>query len=169
MDDPQEVLDLVDGNDTVIGQVPRSAFADPAHFPAGNMRAAELFIENDRGELWIPKRSLNKKAWPGGYDFSAAEHVGTGESYEEAMIRGLQEELNLTATPDELIYLGNIPPREKMPIFSAVYKLRRNEPPQYNTDDFMSYEWLAPHELQERLQAGEPAKNTVASAVAAFF
>jgi isopentenyldiphosphate isomerase len=168
MDDPEEVLDLVNDHDVVIGQVSRSAFADPAHFPAGNMRAAELFIVNDRGELWVPRRSMNKKTWPGGYDFSAAEHVGTGETYEQAMLRGLQEELNLTATPDELIFLGKLPPDE-LPIFRAVYKLQRNEPPQYNTDDFMNFEWLTPQELLARIYAGEPVKNTVRSAVETFF
>lgn len=168
MDDPEEVLDLVDTNDVVIGQVPRSAFADPAHFPAGKIRAAELFIVNDRGELWVPRRSMNKKTWPGGLDFSAAEHVGAGESYEAAMIRGLQEELNIVATPDDLVFLGMLPP-DDMPIFRAVYKLQHNEPPAYNKDDFMSYEWLTPQELLQRLRAGESAKNTVISAVTTFF
>lgn len=168
MDDPEEVLDLVDSNDVVIGQVPRSAFADPAHAPEGNIRAAELFIVNDRGQLWVPRRSMNKKTWPGGYDFSAAEHVGAGETYEEAMIRGLQEELNIITTPDKLIFLGKLAPDE-LSIFRSVYKLQRNEPPQYNADDFMSYEWLMPDELLQRLQSGELAKNTVKSAVTTFF
>jgi isopentenyl-diphosphate delta-isomerase len=169
MNEDEEILDLVDDQDKVIGQVPRRVFAAPAHFPAGNMRAAELFIVNSKGQLWVPKRSLHKRQWPGGFDFSAAEHVATGETYQQAMIRGLQEELNISATPEDIKQLGKLPPEPGMPIFRTIYRLRQDMTPQYNPDDFMSAEWLTPTELLGRIKAGEPTKNTVPSGVATFF
>jgi len=169
MNEDEEILDLVDDQDKVIGRVRRAAFADPAHFPAGNMRAAELFVVNSQGKMWVPRRSLHKKMWPGGYDFSAAEHVMAGETYKQAMLRGLQEELNITAAPEDIEQLGMLPPEPGMPIFRAVFRLRRDTSPQYNPDDFTGAEWLAPTQLLQRLRAGHPAKGTLLSAVNAYF
>lgn len=171
MDDAGELLDLVDATDTVIGQVRRGTFADPAHRPAGNIRAAEAFIVNTRSELWVPKRSLHKKMWPGGYDFSAAEHVMAGETYRQAMLRGLREELRMEIPADKLVFLGKIKPDTAVNlfVFRAVYKIQQDTPPLYNKDDFMGYEWLAPQELARRIAAGEPAKDSLPSALTAFF
>ena len=170
MNNADELLDLVDDDDIVIGQVWRSALTQPPHLWGGNVRAAELFIMNDNGELWVPRRSARKEQWPGGYDMSAAEHVGAGETYEEAIIRGVSEELNIAVRPDDIEFLGMVQPdaAQNLLMFRAVYKLQRNEPPQFNRADFMDYEWLTPAELHKRLLDGATAKNTVLGTLELF-
>jgi isopentenyldiphosphate isomerase len=169
MNEDEEILDLVDDQDNVIGQVPRKLFADPSHIPDGNMRAAEVFLVNKNGELWVPRRSLHKKQWPGGFDFSAAEHVQAGETYPDAMVRGLQEELNMAVAQEDLELLGKLKPEPGIPIHRTIYRLRWEEQPQFNPDDILDAAWLRPAELLRRIKAGEPTKSTVPSAVITYF
>ncbi len=160
-DEPEELLDTFDENDQKIGTVRREqtpAFSGE-HPPY--VRVSELFIMNDKGELWIPRRGAHKKIAPNGLDFSTAEHVQSGETYEHAAIRGLHEELRLQASPASLRLLGVLRPFGKVFCFRATYLLKSNEIPNYNPDDFSSAEWLDPLTLQQRLQAGEIAKDTL--------
>jgi isopentenyldiphosphate isomerase len=63
-----ELLDLVDSNDEVIGTITAGNFyMQPVN--AGYIRAADAFIQNDEGKLWVPTRSLHKAIAPSGLDF----------------------------------------------------------------------------------------------------
>jgi isopentenyldiphosphate isomerase len=170
MQEVDELLDLVNDNDVVIGQVRRGDFASPDFRAKGNVRGAGLFIVNDAGKLWTPKRSLQKRQWPGGYDFSAAEHVAAGESYEQAIIRGAHEELGVNFSAGDMQLLGMLHPdrAQDFPLFHAVYTVQHNASPPYNPDDYSGYEWLTPAELLAKLQAGSPAKTALALAVKKF-
>lgn len=56
-------------------------------------------------ELLLQKRSENKDAFPGSYDISSAGHLGPGETFEEAAVRELQEELGIEVTEGELTFV----------------------------------------------------------------
>lgn len=157
-----EILDLVDEHDSVIGEIDRSETYRLAE-GIGYVRASEAFIINDKNQLWIPVRTLAKKISPGGFDFSAAEHIGKGESYTAAMVRGFQEELNLTVKPDDLEFPGIIPPDETSGIyyFRAIFLYRSNQAPQYNRSDYMSAEWMTLAGLRESINAGAAAKTVI--------
>src|SRR3989344_6571789 len=89
----EEILDIVDDNDNVIGKDSRDSI-----WKRGlrhNVRVVNIFIFNKDGKILIPKRTMTKKIFPGCYDFSCGEHVFSGETYDEAARRGLFEELNL--------------------------------------------------------------------------
>ena len=105
-----ELLDLVDKDDNVIGTIWRSTTNELENTKAGFIRAATALIQNDNGELWIPRRTADKRIAPNGLDSSMQEHVGSGESYLEATIRGFKEELNLDVTEYQLEYIGTVPP-----------------------------------------------------------
>lgn len=53
-------------------------------------------------ELLLQKRSAEKDSHPGCYDTSSAGHIPAGQGYLESALRELQEELGLTAAPDDL-------------------------------------------------------------------
>jgi isopentenyldiphosphate isomerase len=78
--DDSELLDLVDKDDKVIDTILRGDTVGSKH--KGYLRAAELLIINDKGQLWIPRRQLHKKLAPGGLDYSAAGHVASGDDYD---------------------------------------------------------------------------------------
>ena len=158
MEDADEILDLVDIDDKVVGTIARSRVRTLFGKQKGFVRYAECFIRNKDGQLWIPRRTTTKTIAPGGLDFSASEHIQAGESYIDATIRGLKEELLLTIHPEELKDIGKLQPKTDRPFFCQIFLLERDEAPDYNRDDFTDYEWLKPDQLINRLQAGELAK-----------
>lgn len=87
-----EYLDLVDENDNVIGKDQRDKILSTNN---KNCRAINIFIFNSNGEMIVPKRSSNRRIFPDCYDFSAAGYVSSGETYEEAAYRELNEELGI--------------------------------------------------------------------------
>lgn len=161
MDDPQEILDLVDENDQPIGTIRRDEVpALISGAKTGMVRSSSVFIMNDAGKLWIPKRTAHKKIAPNGFDFSVGEHVVAGETYIQAAVRGLKEELRIEADEGSLQYIGKISNKTVgLPYFNALYLFHSNVAPDYNKDDFVSYKWLMPSELLDLLEKGVPAKK----------
>jgi isopentenyldiphosphate isomerase len=165
-DEPKELLDLVDEHDVVVGTVTREEVAAQLMHLPGLVRSCNLFIMNAQGKYWIPRRSPNKKIAPNGLDYSAGEHVGAGETYIHAMLRGMREELNLQVTEDQLEHIAkfsNAP--VGVPYFNDLYRYHSDAVPHYNTEDFISWEWLTLEELKAKLDAGEPAKRDMVLAV----
>jgi len=87
----EEILDVVDENDRVIAQVPRSEVR------AKNLlhRGVGILVFNSKGELYVHKRTETKDVFPGMYDMFVGGTVSAGESYEEAALRELREELGI--------------------------------------------------------------------------
>lgn len=57
-------------------------------------------------DILLQKRSSHKDSFPDCYDISCAGHVEAGADYLESALRELQEELGITATPQDLEYFG---------------------------------------------------------------
>ncbi len=105
--DPNEYLELVDENDEVVGQALRKDIYEQG---LSNFRIANIFIFNQHGEILLPTRSDNVPTHQNRYDFSCSEHVKSGETYKEAALRGLKEELNLSAAEEELEEIAHYAP-----------------------------------------------------------
>lgn len=151
-----ELLDIVDKNDIVIGQKWRS---EVDQHPELNIRSVVAFIENDQGQLWIPRRVAAKKRYPLALDMSVAGCVGSGETYEAAFAREVQEEVNLdiNQVPHELMrYLK--PPEGGVKYFMKVYKIKLNKAPNYNPNDYCEYYWLTPQQVMDRIKKGDEHK-----------
>ncbi len=113
-----EYLDLVDSDDKVVGKDERSAI-----YAKGlkNYRVVNVFVFNPKGEILLPMRDSTRSIFPNCYDFSCGEHVESGETYEQAALRGLKEELNLTDV--ELIPVGKLTPQDGVSSFMKIYKV----------------------------------------------
>tara|TARA_Y100000310_G_scaffold193278_1_gene193242 strand:- start:1858 stop:2346 length:489 start_codon:yes stop_codon:yes gene_type:complete len=94
----EEIVDLVDENDKIIGQAPRSEVREKALLHRGSV----ILITNKKNELLMQKRSEKKKVFPGKWAFAAGGGVETGESYEQAAHRELKEELGITTDLKQL-------------------------------------------------------------------
>lgn len=99
-DMPEEIFDVCDEQDRVIGQLPRSA----VHARRLLHRAVHIFVFNSRGELLLQLRSKEKDEYPLCYTSSASGHLSAGESYEQAAPRELEEELGLRNCPLEWLH-----------------------------------------------------------------
>lgn len=89
----EEIFDVVDEQDCVVGQAPRSV----VHARKLLHRAVHIFAFNSRGELLLQLRSATKDEFPLCYTSSASGHLGAGESYADAAPRELKEELGVSA------------------------------------------------------------------------
>ncbi len=87
-----ELLDLVDENDRVIG----TALRGDCHGNPENLhRAVHLFVFNQAGDLYLQRRSMAKQVQPGKWDTSVGGHISAGEEYLDALYRETHEELRL--------------------------------------------------------------------------
>lgn len=95
MQNQDELFDVVDAQDQVIGQATRGV----VHREGLLHRAVHLLVRNPHGELFLQQRSLSKDKHPGVWDSSASGHVDAGEDYDTAARRELREELGLQDAP----------------------------------------------------------------------
>ena len=86
-----EQCDVVDKQDRVIDVQAR----DLVHVNKWPHRAVHLWIFNEKGELFLQKRSRWKSHHPGLWCSSVAGHVDAGEDYVTAAYRELKEELGV--------------------------------------------------------------------------
>lgn len=88
---PDELFDIVDENDNIIRQAPRSA----AHAQGLWHRGVHVLLFDPAGRLLVQQRSRTRSHAPLTLDCSISEHVQAGETYLQAAVRGLREELGV--------------------------------------------------------------------------
>lgn len=93
----EELLDLVDENDDVVGKTTKSE----AHAKGLIHRIAVVYVFDNDGKLLVQLRKKDGKL-----DHSAAGHLKAGEDYLTGAIRELREELGIKRTDFE--HLGNM-------------------------------------------------------------
>jgi isopentenyldiphosphate isomerase len=86
-----ELLDIVNEEDTVIDQQLRTRVHELGLWHRG----VHVFLITADGKMLIQKRSADRAASPSLLDCSISEHVKAGESYLEAAVRGMQEEMGV--------------------------------------------------------------------------
>jgi isopentenyl-diphosphate Delta-isomerase len=93
LDDPDELFDLVDLDDHVVGQVRRG---EAHRNPALIHRSVQVLVFTHDGRLLLQRRSASKDLFPGYYCASASGHVASGEEYATTAERELAEELGIS-------------------------------------------------------------------------
>ncbi len=94
LDDPDEIFDLVDLDDHVIGKVRRG---EAHRNPALIHRSVQVLVFTHERHLLLQRRSARKDLFPGYYCASASGHVASGEEYATTAERELAEELGISA------------------------------------------------------------------------
>jgi isopentenyl-diphosphate delta-isomerase len=85
-------IPIVDENDEIIKVVNK----DEADLhPELIYRVSALWITNSKGEILLARRAFNKVHSPGKWGSSVAGTVEEGETYEENMIKEMEEELGI--------------------------------------------------------------------------
>jgi 8-oxo-dGTP pyrophosphatase MutT (NUDIX family) len=161
-----EILDLVNENDEVIGIIGRGEYGRMVEENLGFIRSVELLIRNSEGKYWIPIRTADKKIAPSGMDYSMGGHVDAGETYMQAALREIDEELNLQLNADDLLFVKKFAP-DGIHYFRTLYVYESNDAPAYNPRDFVGAEWLSLAEIEQRVKSGVPAKHNLVKMVAA--
>lgn len=88
---PSELLDIVNEEDVVIDKQLRSRVHEMGLWHRG----VHVFLFTADGKMLIQKRNADRASSPSLLDCSVSEHVQTGETYLEAAIRGMKEEMGV--------------------------------------------------------------------------
>lgn len=99
-DNPDELFDLVNERDEIIGTVRRG---DAHRDPSLLHRSVQILVVTSAGRIVLQRRSMAKDLFPGYYCASASGHVIAGDDYLGTAHRELGEELGIAA---ELTPLG---------------------------------------------------------------
>jgi isopentenyldiphosphate isomerase len=157
MTDADEIIDLVDDDDNVIGTKSRvQVYKDGDH----NIHVVNGFVVNLKGELWIPRRTADKSLFPLGLDVSIGGHIGAGETYEDALKREAAEELNIDLNVTPYLEVGYFNSKEHgVHCFQRVYEIHQDNEPEFNRDDFVEGYWLTPQQLMGKIAEGDTYKD----------
>jgi isopentenyldiphosphate isomerase len=139
----EEIFDVVNERDEVIGQRPRSE----VHRLGLMHRAAHVLVFNTAGQVFLQKRSLKKDRQPGLWDSSASGHVDTGEDYDACAVRELREEigLELPVPPRRLFKLAACAETDQEHVW--VYRCEAEGPFRLEPEEIERGGWFAPGQV----------------------
>ncbi|HLH57229.1 MAG TPA: NUDIX domain-containing protein [Verrucomicrobiae bacterium] len=136
----EEIFDVVNERDEVVDRRPRSE----VHRLGLMHRATHVLVFNQRGDVFLQKRSMSKDRQPGLWDSSASGHVDSGESYDACALRELREEigLQLKTPPLPLFKLPASDMTDQEHVW--VYRCEAEGPFQLNLEEIESGGWFSP-------------------------
>ena len=148
---PEEKLIVVDQQDNIIGYENKMK----CHEGEGILhRAFSILIFNDEKKLLLQKRSRKKLLWPLYWSNSVCSHPRPGESYKEAAMRRLKEELGF-ATALTLLYkfqyqarFENIGAENEI---CCVYIGKANGTVRANPEEIAEWKYIDPNILNNHL------------------
>jgi len=146
---PDELFDVVDENDKIIGQEMRSV----VHQHGLWHRGAHVLLFTPDDKLIVQQRAKTKSQSPLALDCSVSEHVSAGENYHDAAIRGLKEELGITGISLQPLvkFKMNYGPNdnEVSMIFKGISELENTK---FDTEEIERVDAYTPEELQTLLE-----------------
>jgi isopentenyl-diphosphate delta-isomerase len=157
---PEEIFDVVDEHDQVIGRKSRNE----VHRLGLMHRAVHVLVFSPSGEIFLQKRSMKKDRQPGVWDSSASGHVDSGEDYDSCSIRELSEELGFrpTAPLTRLFKLAASPETDQE--HAWVYRCQGAGPFTLHPEEIECGDWFAPEYVSQWI-AEKPAEFATAFVV----
>ncbi|MEU7379339.1 MULTISPECIES: NUDIX domain-containing protein [unclassified Streptomyces] len=143
-----EILDIVDEHDRVVGQSPRGrAYAE-------GLRHRCVFVQarDAEGRLFVHRRTSTKLVFPSLHDMFVGGVVGAGEAYDDAALREAEEELGVTGLPrPEYLFKFLYDDGAGRTWWSAVYQVRCELPVRPQAEEVAWYDFLPEDEVERRL------------------
>ncbi|MFI2781836.1 NUDIX domain-containing protein [Streptomyces sp. ALB3] len=142
-----EILDIVDENDVVVGRAPRGEAI------ARGLRHRCVFIEarDAAGRVFVHRRTATKLVFPSHHDMFVGGVVGAGESYDEAALREAEEELGVSGLPRPTPLFKYLYESPEHSWWSYVYEVRCELPVRPQAEEVDWYAFLTGAELEGRL------------------
>lgn len=148
----EEIFDVVDKNDRVVGQAPRAR----VHAEGLRHRAVHVLVSDSAGRVFLQKRAVTKDKHPGVWDSSCSGHLNAGESYAVAAVRELAEELGIAADPPPGEIFAIPASEETGNEFVRVFTCMHDGPVRPDPLEISDGRWLEPGEI-DRWVASHPA------------
>jgi 16S rRNA (adenine1518-N6/adenine1519-N6)-dimethyltransferase len=147
------LIQIVDKDDNPIGSADmKKAWRDGLWH-----RVSRVMVQDDSGALLLQLRTSSKELFPDCWDNSAAGHVDDGETYEEAAVRELAEEIGVTNVPLEFLDYYSSDDRYKgsyMREFNKVYlvKIPRDYKIKKQDSEVAEVKWFTKAEVKKLLE-----------------
>ena len=153
----EEMLDIVNADDEVIGQASRAQ----VHRENQLHRATHIILFNSEQHIFMQLRSKSKDTNPGLWDTSAAGHVDAGETYEACAARELAEELGVVVPADALREIGRLSPSADNGYeFVRIYAATSDDPITLEPSEIDDGKWVTRAELERWLSDSPEAFAT---------
>ncbi|MFI2372573.1 NUDIX hydrolase [Streptomyces sp. NPDC018833] len=150
----EEILDIVDEQDRVIGRAPRGE----AYARGLRHRCVFVLVRDGDGRIFVHRRTAGKLVFPSLYDMFVGGVVGAGETYDDAALREAEEELGVSGLPRPVpvltfLYEGSGDPVRTW--WSHVYEVRCTLPVNPRVEEVAWHGFLTDAELEARLREWE--------------
>ncbi|GGJ02065.1 NUDIX hydrolase [Streptomyces brasiliensis] len=143
-----EILDIVDENDRVVGRSPRGE----AYARGLRHRAVFVQARDAAGRVFVHRRTATKLVFPSLYDMFVGGVVGSGESYDDAALREAEEELGVSGLPRPVFRFKFLyDDGAAGSWWSAVYEVRCELPVRPQVEEVAWHDFLTDDELTARL------------------
>lgn len=143
-----EILDIVDEHDRVVGQSARGEAY------ARGLRHRCVFVQarDTEGRIFVHRRTPTKLVFPSLHDMFVGGVVGAGESYDTAALREAEEELGVTGLPDpRFLFKFRYDDGPGRSWWSAVYEVRCELPVRPQAEEVAWHAFLPEDEVERRL------------------
>ncbi|MFG2225800.1 NUDIX hydrolase [Streptomyces sp. NPDC048644] len=144
-----EILDIVDECDRVVGQAPRGE----AYARNLRHRCAFVLVRDADDRIFVHRRTDRKLVFPSHYDMFVGGVVGAGESYDEAALREAEEELGVEGLGQPEPCFTFLYEEDEHSWWSAVYEVRCTLPVAPQESEVAWHTFLTDDELTQRLDA----------------
>ncbi|MEV6650642.1 NUDIX domain-containing protein [Streptomyces sp. NPDC051219] len=146
-----EILDIVDEQDRVVGRAPRGEA-----YAKGLRHRCVFVLAWDAGDrLFVHRRTATKLVFPSLYDMFVGGVVGAGESYDEAALREAEEELGVSGLPRPAPLFKFLYENGTHTWWSYVYEVRCALPVNPQVEEVDWHGFLSEDEVERRLEEWE--------------
>lgn len=117
-----EIFDVVDQNGMPTGETVERKKAHAEGIPH---RTAHIWIireKDGKTEVLLQKRAKDKDSFPGCYDTSSAGHIQAGDEPKASALRELEEELGISAMPEDLETVGTFPINFEQEFYGKMFR-----------------------------------------------
>jgi 8-oxo-dGTP pyrophosphatase MutT (NUDIX family) len=147
-----EILDVVDEHDQVIGRLPRrDVYAEGLRH-----RCVFVLARDAENRVFVHRRTATKLVFPSLHDMFVGGVVGAGETYDDAALREAEEELGVTGLPKpSFLFKFLYDDGNGHTWWSAVYEVRCDLPVHPQAEEVAWHAFLPEDELRARLPEWE--------------
>jgi len=150
MESGDELVDIVDDDDRVVGTVTRREVRERRLLH----RCTYVLLRDAAGRILVHRRTDTKDVYPGAYDLFAGGVCAAGESYDDCARREVAEEFGVEGTELRLLFRHCYRGADGQ-AWGSVYEARWDGPVRPQEAEVAWHGWVTPEEL-DRMLAEHP-------------